>query len=90
MKNQINGGMMKTTLLILVCIGLMFAFCSESNEAPYIPGKKVLTLQDKEYKKVIKNEDKPLNGEWDFKPEEEWWVDSAGDNPLVWVSSVWM
>ena len=81
---------MKTTLLILVCIGLMFAFCSESNEAPYIPGKKVLTLQDKEYKKVIKNEDKPLNGEWDFKPEEEWWVDSAGDNPLVWVSSVWI
>jgi hypothetical protein len=86
----IKGGMMKNILLIFVWLSLLFTFCSQSNEAPYIPGKKVLTLQDKEYKKVIKNEDIPVNGEWDFNLQEEWRVDGAGDNPLVWVGSVWI
>jgi hypothetical protein len=90
MKNQNRGAMVKNILLIFVWIGLLFTFCSQSDDAPYIPGKKVLTLQEQEYLKVIKNEDKPVNGEWDFNLKEEWWVDSAGDNPLVWVSSVWI
>lgn len=79
---------MKNILLIFVWIGLLFTFCSQPDDAPYIPGKKVLTLRDQEYLKVIKNEDKPVNGKWDFNLQEEWWVDSAGDNPLVWVGSV--
>jgi hypothetical protein len=81
---------MKNILLIFVCIGLLFTFCSQSDDAPYIPGKKVLTLQDQGYLNVIKNEDKPVNGQWDFNLQEEWRIDSAGDNPLVWVSSVWI
>ena len=31
----------------------------------------------------VKNPDRPLNGEWDFKPEHVWTINNAGDEPLA-------
>ena len=31
----------------------------------------------------VKNQDKPLKGQWDFELKEVWTVDKAGDKPLV-------
>ena len=36
----------------------------------------------------IKNENKPSLGQWDFKLEKIWELDSAGDYPLVQVQSI--
>ncbi|MCK5058439.1 MAG: 6-bladed beta-propeller [Candidatus Aminicenantes bacterium] len=37
---------------------------------------------------LIENKDKPLKGEWDFKPELLWQVENAGDDVLVRVGSI--
>lgn len=37
---------------------------------------------------LIENKDKPLKGEWDFKPELLWQVENAGDDVLVRAGSI--
>jgi hypothetical protein len=34
---------------------------------------------------VVTNPDKPLNGNWDFKPEKIWEIEGYGDEPLAMV-----